>query len=157
MRPLNRPSSVVRIGSLDRVTTSTVAPLALPSSDDDWESWLRSRCDEQLAVARATAADLVAAPPPTGIERLRRWNDVGIALANAMAASSLLPELHPDEAIRTKAETAGQEAHRLATELSLDRGLYDVLAGVDAVGARRGSGAGTGSGAARLPPIRRRP
>jgi thimet oligopeptidase len=127
-----RPPATGQVGSLCGVTTSTVAPLALPASDDEWGSWLRSRCDEQLAVARATAADLVAAPPSTGIERLRRWNEVGIALANAMAAASLLPELHPDEAIRTQAETAGQDAHRLATELSLDRGLYDVLAGVDA-------------------------
>ena len=113
------------------MTTSTIEYLALPDSDDAWAGWLQSRCDDQLAVARSTAAELSANPPTGANEVLARWNDIAIALGNAMAAASLLPEVHPDGDIRSQAEAAGQEAHRLATELSLDRGLYDALAGVD--------------------------
>ena len=48
-----------------------------------------------------------------------------------MPAASLLANVHPDEAVRTQAEAAEQDAHRLLTDLTLDRGIYDVLAAVD--------------------------
>ena len=80
------------------MTTSTIEYLALPDSDDAWAGWLHSRCDDQLAVARSTAAELSANPHADPNEVLARWNDIAIALGNAMAAASLLPEVHPDEA-----------------------------------------------------------
>ncbi len=40
--------------------------------------------------------------------------------------------MHPSEAVRSRSEQAEQDAHRLHTELGLDRGLYEVLSGVDA-------------------------
>ena len=59
------------------------------------------------------------------------WNDLNLALHNAFATASLLSNVHPDEAVRTRGEQAEQDAHRLLTEIGLDRDLYDVLAAVD--------------------------
>ncbi|TIC89339.1 peptidase M3 [Nocardioides sp. GY 10113] len=44
---------------------------------------------------------------------------------------SLLGNVHPDYSVRDLADGAEQDAHRLATEWSLDRGLYEVFAALD--------------------------
>jgi thimet oligopeptidase len=114
--------------------TSTLQPLDLPAGDGEWEPWFAARCDGQLARARELLARLRADAPGSGPEVLAIWNDVNLALKNAFAVSSLMSEVHPDEAVRTRAEAGEQAAHRLLTEIGLDRQLYDVLAGVDAEG-----------------------
>ena len=68
------------------------------------------------------------------LETLQIWNDVHIALGDALSASTVLIQVHPDDAIRSQAETAAQEAKRLATDISLDRSVYDVLAAVETAG-----------------------
>jgi thimet oligopeptidase len=60
------------------------------------------------------------------------WNAVHVALSNVFSVASLLANVHPDDGVRAQAEGAERDAQRLLTELSLDRGLYDVLAGVEA-------------------------
>ncbi len=114
--------------------TSPLDALTLP--DTDWEGWLGSRCEEQLATARDLVTRLKgAADTPAGPAAvLATWNDVNLALSNAFAAASLLSNVHPDEAVRTRGETAEQDAHKLLTEIGLDRELYDVLAAVDPTG-----------------------
>jgi thimet oligopeptidase len=119
--------------------TSDLTPLSLPTSD--WAAWAADRCDTQLDRARAAVADLKSSEPRGAAAVLRRWNDVNLALSNAFAVASLMSNVHPDEAVRSRAERAEQDAHRLLTEISLDRELYDVLAAVDPAeldeGARR--------------------
>ncbi len=108
--------------------TSDPAPLALPTSG--WEAWLASRCDEQLQRARSLVAELRSG----GLDddrALQLWNDVGIALHNAFAVAELLANVHPEEEVRSRAETAEQETHRLQTEIGLDRELFDVLSAID--------------------------
>ncbi len=110
--------------------TSDIAPLSLPTSD--WEGWLASRCDGRLDEARRLVADLKQ--PSDGVDAHRvlgRWNDLNLALHNAFSAASLFSNVHPDEAVRTRGEQAEQDAHKLLTEIGLDRALYDVLAAVD--------------------------
>ncbi|HEY0772993.1 MAG TPA: M3 family metallopeptidase [Nocardioidaceae bacterium] len=106
-------------------------PLELPTRDADWEAWFATRCDEQLARARDTVTRLKTAAPANGLEALVLWNEVNLALSNAFAVSSLMAQVHPEESVRTRAEAGEQEAHRLLTEIGLDRELYDVLAAVD--------------------------
>ena len=108
--------------------TSPIAPLSLPASD--WEGWLASRCDGQLDESRRLVGELrQGSHAPT--EALALWNDLNLALHNAFAAASLLSNVHPDEAVRTRGERAEQDAHKLLTEIGLDRELYDALVAVD--------------------------
>lgn len=111
--------------------TSELSPLALPSSD--WEGWLATRCDGELDEARRLAVVLKKFPDArSGRDTISLWNDLNLALRNAFALASLLSNVHPDEAVRTRAEQAEQDAAKLQTEIQLDRDLYDVLAEVDA-------------------------
>jgi thimet oligopeptidase len=115
------------------VTThpDSLHPLDLPARDGDWTAWFDSRCDDQLARARDHVARLKAGAPGNALEALALWNEVNLALSNAFAVASLMAQVHPDEAVRTRAEAGEQEAHKLLTEIGLDRELYDVLAAVD--------------------------
>jgi thimet oligopeptidase len=113
--------------------TTELSPLPLPESFSHWQDWYSARCDENLARARDLVTSLKEGTTGSrpGPDTLRLWNDVNIALGNAFAVSSLLSQVHPEESVRSAAEKGEQEAHRLLTELGLDRDLYDVLAGVD--------------------------
>jgi thimet oligopeptidase len=111
--------------------TVEIAPLSLPASD--WEGWLDTRCDGQLGEARRLV-DLLKDPaqaPRSSAGVVVVWNDLNLALHNAFAAASLLSNVHPEEAVRSRAEQAEQDAHRLLTEIGLDRTLYDVLSAVE--------------------------
>jgi thimet oligopeptidase len=111
--------------------TTPLTPLDLPTADGDWQAWFSARCDGQLALARDLVHRLRSAAPADGREVLEMWNGVNLALKNAFAVSSLLAQVHPREAVRTRAEVGEQEAQRLLTEIGLDRELYDVLSSVD--------------------------
>ncbi len=108
-----------------------LTPLHLPDRDADWEGWFAARCDGELDRARDHVGRLKATAPDDARAALALWNEVNLALGNAFAVSSLMAQVHPDEAVRTRAERGEQEAHRLLTEIGLDRRLYDVLAAVD--------------------------
>ncbi len=109
---------------------SELSALALPTAD--WEGWLSSRCAALLQEVRDVVASLTEqAGPRSGPEVLGLWNDLTLALHDAFATSSLLANVHPEEAVRTRAERAEQDASALQTEIGLDRALCDVLTAVD--------------------------
>ena len=112
------------------MTDSNLSPLTLPESDA--EGWVADRTDTELA----RAAELVATIKAGGHKgsALELWNDVNIALGNAFAVASLMSNVHPDEAVRNRAEAAEQAASKLLTEIGLDRELYEVLDAVDPQG-----------------------
>jgi len=109
-------------------------PLPMPDGVDGWGDWLAQRCGDQLATARALAATLKEAPPDGAARLLEQWNDVSIALRNAMSAASLISQVHPQEALRSQAEAAEQEGNQLSTDLGLDRDLFEIFAAVDPAG-----------------------
>ncbi|MGH3508115.1 MAG: M3 family metallopeptidase, partial [Nocardioidaceae bacterium] len=113
-------------------STDALLPLALPSDPDTWEAWLQARVDDHLGEARRLADLIKTDPPAAPIDVLRVWNDVHVALGNAFGTVGVFQQVHPDSAIRDLAEAAEQDVHRFATELSMDRGVYDVLASLDA-------------------------
>jgi thimet oligopeptidase len=100
--------------------------------DAAWGDWVGRRCDEQLARAREEADRLKDGEERSGAETVGLWNEVQLALANALAVSSLMAQVHPQATVRSRAERAEQEANRVRTGLGLDRRLYEVLAAVDA-------------------------
>jgi thimet oligopeptidase len=111
--------------------TGVPDPLPLPTSD--WQEWLASRCDGQLENARRCVAELKQDPRGSAGSRtaMARWNDLNVALENAFAVASLLSNVHPDEAVRSRGEKAEQDAHKLLTDIGLDRELFEVLAAVN--------------------------
>jgi len=116
-----------------RVTTSPLPTLPLPANDRA-EAWLDERCRSNLDEARRLVEQLKADSPTQALELLRRWNDVTVAISNVASAASLFSEIHPLEAVRTRAEGAMQEVQKLDTDLSLDKDLYELFAAVDPTG-----------------------
>ncbi|WP_141844624.1 M3 family metallopeptidase [Humibacillus xanthopallidus] len=113
--------------------TTTPTSLPLPS-DDAWLDWVTERGQEQLVRARALVGELKSEPPSEGLEVLRLWNDAQLALSNAASVGSLFAEVHPDKAVRERAEKVAQDVQKLDTDLGLDTELYAVLAAVDSNG-----------------------
>jgi thimet oligopeptidase len=112
-------------------TVPTHLPLPLES---DWLDWVGARGEQQLALARSLVEGLRNDPPREPLEVLRVWNDAQTALSNAASVGSLFSEVHPDEAVRERAEAVAQQVQKLDTDLGLDTGLYAVLAGLDTSG-----------------------
>ncbi len=113
---------------------SGLTPLTMPDSPDGWGDWLSERCAAQLATARVLVAAIKEAPPTDATGLLTDWNEVSIALHNAMSAASLVSQVHPQEAMRSQAEAAEQEGNQLSTDLGLDRDLFEIFAAADPTG-----------------------
>ncbi len=113
------------------MTTSTaLTPQDLPPPEAA-ETWLSERADAGLARARELVAELKTDPPGDALTVLERWNEVTMTIGAVASVSSLFSEVHPLEAVRSRAEVAIQQVQQLATEWELDRELYDVFAAVD--------------------------
>jgi len=113
---------------------SGLTPLTMPDSPDGWGDWLSERCGAQLATARARVGAIKEGPPTDATGLLIAWNEVSIALHNAMSAASLVSQVHPQEALRSQAEAAEQEGNQLSTDLGLDRDLFEIFAVADPAG-----------------------
>lgn len=93
-------------------------------------------CHEDMARARAGIARLKSLPQPRKTnDALEAFDDAMAALADAAARASVCRNAHPSEPMRDAAEKCEQELEALQTEFSLDRGIYDALAGLDLGGA----------------------
>ena len=111
----------------------TVDPLALPDNDDatDWGDWVRSRSSTELDRARELAETVRTLPSDDPRAVLRAWDEATGHLGNVAAVGSLFGNVHPDEGVRDVADAVEQEADKLSTEWSLDRGLYEAFAALD--------------------------
>jgi thimet oligopeptidase len=114
-------------------TATAPTPLTLPAPTD-WLDWIGARGEEQLAQTRRLVDELKADPPTDPHEVLRIWNDAQTALSNAASIGSLFAEVHPDKAVRDRAEGVAQQVQKLDTDLGLDQELYAVFAGLDRSG-----------------------
>jgi thimet oligopeptidase len=110
-----------------------MSPLALPASPDPstWADWVSTRSRDELDRARELVDTIRTMSPDDPRAVLRTWDRATGHLGNAAALGSLFGNVHPDEGVRDLADGAEQEAQRLSTEWSLDRGLYDVFAALD--------------------------
>ncbi|GAA5106936.1 M3 family metallopeptidase [Alloalcanivorax gelatiniphagus] len=109
-------------------TGTPLAPLGLPGAGD-WLAWVSQRCRDQLAEAERQVG-LVKAGSSDAATVLAAWNDAETAIANADSVA-LWAEVHPDAAVRDRADELSQEVQKYVTELGLDRDLFaafDALA-----------------------------
>lgn len=100
--------------------------LKLPAPDA-YGVWLAERREILLGQARDGAHRLRAGSAGSPIEVLRLWNDVGVAVSNAKALGELFAQVHPDAEVRDQATELEAEALGLATEIAMDRDVYDAL------------------------------
>jgi thimet oligopeptidase len=92
--------------------------------------------DSRLDRAKTAIDRLVAVQGKRTVENtLRPYDDALIELDATASQASLMENVHPDETLRTAAEKMSQRASAFATELSLNRGVYDALAAIDLNGA----------------------
>ncbi len=111
----------------------TPTPLPLPADDDPttWRDWVRSRSTAELDRARELVETVRTLPSDDPRAVLKAWDEATSHLGNVAALGSLFGNVHPDEAVRDVADVAEQDADKLATEWSLDGGLYDAFAALD--------------------------
>ncbi|WP_416954621.1 M3 family metallopeptidase [Nocardioides sp. T5] len=107
-----------------RTTDARPAPIDLPGGGD-WLAWVTQRCHDQLEEAQQQVG-LVKAGSSDAPVVLVAWNKAETALANAEAVA-LWAEVHPDAAVRDRADDLSQQVQKYVTELGLDRDLYAVL------------------------------
>lgn len=89
-------------------------------------------CGDLLAKAAAQRQALkVSVPERTVGNTLDGFNEMMKSLDSASSWASLLFNVHPDEGVRTAAQECRQAASKFITEVNMDRGLYDAVAGVD--------------------------
>ncbi|HEX4462405.1 MAG TPA: M3 family metallopeptidase [Polyangia bacterium] len=91
-------------------------------------------CRADMARARQGIATLYGMTMPRDpVAALEAYDRAMGALGDAAARASVCRNAHPDEKMRDAADQCEQEVDALATELSLDRGIYDTLAAIDLV------------------------
>jgi thimet oligopeptidase len=88
-------------------------------------------CHADMAKARAGMDRFKAAQGASPAETLDIYDTAQWTLGAADSRAGLAHETHPDAAVREAAEKCDQETSALATDFSLDRGIYDALAKID--------------------------
>ncbi|TPW74073.1 M3 family metallopeptidase [Schumannella soli] len=123
-------------------------PLALPA--DDWIGWLDAHVDADLAASATALVALRTAPPRDALAVLELWNDSDAALGDADSITSLLSEVHPDAAVRERAESRQQDVAKARTARGQDAAVFAAVRDADATGLAADDSADADSAAARL-------
>jgi thimet oligopeptidase len=89
-------------------------------------------CRQDIQKGREQFSRFKALPVPRDtMAALTVYDDALALLADTSGRAAIASNSHPDEAMRTAAQDCEQEVARAITELSLDRGIYDVLSSLD--------------------------
>ena len=115
--------------------TSPVGPTGAPfwTGISDAASFERATT-ARLAHAQTRLDQLLQAGAPTRTveNTLRPYDDVLLELEAVSSQAQLVQSVHPEERMRQAAEKISQKASAFATELSLNRRVFDALGGLDA-------------------------
>lgn len=88
--------------------------------------------DARLARAKADIARVLAVKGPRTLSNtLRPYDDAALGLDAILAQASLIENVHPDSLLRGAAEQATRKGAAYASDLSLNRQVYDALAALD--------------------------
>ncbi len=88
-------------------------------------------CHADMAKASAGMDRFKATQGARASQKLDIYDIAQWTLGAANSRAGLAHETHPDAAVRDAAEKCDQETSALATDFSLDRGIYDALAKID--------------------------
>ncbi|MGE3705414.1 MAG: M3 family metallopeptidase [Vicinamibacterales bacterium] len=91
----------------------------------------RDTCLADIDAARRAAARFKAETGADPLAALDAYDSALALLADAAARASLARSVHPDEALRAAASACESDVDKANTELTLDRGIYDRMAGLD--------------------------
>jgi thimet oligopeptidase len=112
-------------------TPPPVAETPASPAKADAEAVLVGKCKNHQESARAILARLKDGSAREPLATLELVNDLGLELDGAAQIAGLYAQVHPLANVRTAADTCEQEITALATDIRLDRDLYDVLKKVD--------------------------
>jgi len=110
------------------------------SSSDNAPFWtgkptaaqFKERQEKRLALAKTAMDKMLAVKGARTIENtLATFDEIGRQLDMAGSQSGLIEEVSPDSATRATAEALSQEISSFATDLSLNRQVYDALSAID--------------------------
>ncbi|HYM81201.1 MAG TPA: M3 family metallopeptidase [Candidatus Limnocylindria bacterium] len=113
------------------------APAAQPDDAPFWTghpnaATFRKVNEGRITQAKQAVTKMLAVKGKRTIENtLVPYDEASLHLDMAGSQASLIENVHPDSGLRTMAEEVSQKVSAYATELSLDRGVYDALAAVD--------------------------
>jgi thimet oligopeptidase len=99
---------------------------------------VNAACEQAIATARAHV-DLVKTGGLAGIALLDAYDGANAALIDGINRAELISVSHPDPAMREAADAGRQALAKVATDLSLDRDLYDVMAALDTTSFEHGT------------------
>ncbi|MEM7402777.1 MAG: M3 family metallopeptidase [Myxococcota bacterium] len=92
---------------------------------------LQQECEQQLQLVQQLLQQILAVAGKRNQKNtLLPYNDMLVHLDAILSKASLLDNVHPQQALRQQAQVCEQQAKKLATNLSLNRSLYDALAAV---------------------------
>ena len=115
--------------------TDPVQPKSEPESGVTPAEALVGEVRERLEAARHALEELLLVRlPRTVLNTLVPYDEIQIQLDAASNKAHLLERVHPDPLVRAAAEKCTQETVQFATELSLHRGVYEALRGLDLTG-----------------------
>jgi thimet oligopeptidase len=92
----------------------------------------KATMDARLAEAQQMLDGLLAVKGPRTVDNtLRPYDDVEIKLTDVAGPAAVVFAMHPDERMRQAASEAAQRARAVATDLGLNRAVYNALGAVD--------------------------
>ena len=125
--PAKRPPRGPR--GAGRTDTPLTVPRYLVAADGET---LGRLAEDGLSECRRRLAVLSAVSPPRDRENLLvPYDRLLQTLSDLLGQSKFLFDVHPDPAVRGAADKWYQEAERFATDLALNRPLYDALLALD--------------------------
>ena len=120
--PVAAPAPAPLVADASRHLTGTIAQY-------------QASCRQGVQKGREQFARFKALPAPRDtIAALTVYDDALALLADTGGRAAVATNSHPDEAFRAAAQDCEQEVANTFTELSLDRGIYDVLASLELSG-----------------------
>ncbi|HEY4245122.1 MAG TPA: M3 family metallopeptidase [Kofleriaceae bacterium] len=103
---------------------AVLAPKPADELAESCKKLLAGAHDQQEAIAAEKGAH-------TRANTLERFNEIQRLINNAAERAGLMHEVHPDAAVREAARACERDASSFATQLFLDKRMYDALAAVD--------------------------